>query len=293
MKCNKIPAYTKDLKPAPISIPGWLDKVASIFFFLLQSPLFLSLSTLPFHTNPLCTEKKEKIRVPVINPNNKITTMATLQASLLSKPSLPFPFPFSFPSLRHHTFSLHPLSYKPLPLSNNSLLTRLRSRVPSTSLCTFRPDSITSPSEPEPGPTPAPSEPDSKPDAVDGGIINLTVSDWNEPSSERIIGAESSGTVLQSGGEEEVKGKSANLKKEEEEGVVDSRLPLAVFFVGLWVRAREGVRRAFSEFLDWWPFWRQEKRLARLIAEAEANPQDAAKQGALFAELNKHRLVWQ
>nr|CAD1834148.1 unnamed protein product [Ananas comosus var. bracteatus] len=43
-----------------------------------------------------------------------------------------------------------------------------------------------------------------------------------------------------------------------------------------------------SEWLSWWPFWRQEKRLERLIAEADANPRDAAKQSALLSELNKH-----
>ncbi|KAG6410852.1 hypothetical protein SASPL_128923 [Salvia splendens] len=34
--------------------------------------------------------------------------------------------------------------------------------------------------------------------------------------------------------------------------------------------------------------WRQEKRLERLIAEADSNPKDAAKQSALLVELNKH-----
>lgn len=294
MKCNKIHTYTKISSRRQFqSLDGWIRLLpsSSSSSNLLPFSLYPSIP----HKPSLSTEKKEKIRDPVINPNNTITTMATLQASLLSKPSLPFPF--SFPSLRHH----HTLSLNPLPLSNNSHPTRLRSRVPSTSLCTFRSDGITSPSEPEPGPTPTPSGPGSKPDAVDGGIINSTeekiaVSDWNEPSSEGIIGAESSESVLQSGGEEGVEGKSANLKKkkkeEDEEGVVDSRLPLVVFFVGLWARAREGVGRAFSEFYEWWPFWRQEKRLARLIADAEANPQDAAKQSALFVELNKHRSVW-
>ncbi|MCH86631.1 ATP-dependent zinc metalloprotease FTSH 11 chloroplastic/mitochondrial-like, partial [Trifolium medium] len=58
--------------------------------------------------------------------------------------------------------------------------------------------------------------------------------------------------------------------------------------IGLWVRAKKGIERAFSELFDWWPFWRQEKRLAKLISEADANREDAVKQSALFVELNKH-----
>lgn len=69
------------------------------------------------------------------------------------------------------------------------------------------------------------------------------------------------------------------------------RLSIVAFFVGLWVKARESLKRAFSELLDWWPFWRQEKRLERLVADADANPQDAAKQSALLVELNKQRCV--
>jgi ATP-dependent metalloprotease len=52
------------------------------------------------------------------------------------------------------------------------------------------------------------------------------------------------------------------------------------------------MERAFSELFDWWPFWRQEKRLAKLITEADANREDAVKQSALFVELNKHRFVY-
>ncbi|KAJ6825826.1 ATP-dependent zinc metalloprotease FTSH 11, chloroplastic/mitochondrial isoform X1 [Iris pallida] len=68
-----------------------------------------------------------------------------------------------------------------------------------------------------------------------------------------------------------------------------SRLPLVVFLVGILESVRRGFDRlATSEWLSWWPFWQQEKRLERLIAEADANPKDAVKQGALLAELNKH-----
>ncbi|AQK96686.1 ATP-dependent zinc metalloprotease FTSH 9, chloroplastic/mitochondrial [Zea mays] len=41
------------------------------------------------------------------------------------------------------------------------------------------------------------------------------------------------------------------------------------------------------DWMGWWPFWRSEHRLQRLIDEADANPNDAAKQSALLHELNK------
>ncbi|CAK9138440.1 unnamed protein product [Ilex paraguariensis] len=70
-----------------------------------------------------------------------------------------------------------------------------------------------------------------------------------------------------------------------------SRLPVVVFFMGLFATIRKGFEKVMlSDWFHWWPFWRQEKRLERLIVEADANPKDAAKQSALLAELNKHRL---
>lgn len=69
----------------------------------------------------------------------------------------------------------------------------------------------------------------------------------------------------------------------------EKRFPILVFFIGLWDLVRRGVGRlTLSEWLNWWPFWRQEKRLQRLITDADANPKDAGKQSALLAELNKH-----
>ncbi|KAL8537897.1 hypothetical protein ACS0TY_000009 [Phlomoides rotata] len=49
-----------------------------------------------------------------------------------------------------------------------------------------------------------------------------------------------------------------------------------LFFTGL-----------INEWFSWSPFGRQEKRLERLIEEADATPMDAAKQSLLLAELNK------
>jgi ATP-dependent metalloprotease len=44
-----------------------------------------------------------------------------------------------------------------------------------------------------------------------------------------------------------------------------------------------------GDWMSWWPFWRLDHRLQRLIDEADANPKDAAKQSALLHELNKSR----
>ncbi|KAG6426561.1 hypothetical protein SASPL_110786 [Salvia splendens] len=92
-----------------------------------------------------------------------------------------------------------------------------------------------------------------------------------------------SGPVLnETSGDGEVEGEAKN-------GDVKEKLPIMVFLVGVFARLREGFEKfLYSDWFSWWPFWRQEKRLERLIAEADANPKDAAKQSALLAELNKH-----
>ncbi|KAK9293096.1 hypothetical protein L1049_021081 [Liquidambar formosana] len=84
----------------------------------------------------------------------------------------------------------------------------------------------------------------------------------------------------------ESEGKSESLVGEEGG---KSGIPLVVFLMGVWATARKGFERfLLSDWFSWWPFWRQEKRLERLIAEADANPKDVVKQNALLAELNKH-----
>ncbi|RWW79032.1 hypothetical protein BHE74_00012724 [Ensete ventricosum] len=80
----------------------------------------------------------------------------------------------------------------------------------------------------------------------------------------------------------------------EEESVektgTESRLPLMLFLMGVLTSARKSLNALLmSEWLSWWPFWRKEQRLERLIADADANPKDSAKESALLAELNKHR----
>ncbi|KAL5718974.1 ATP-dependent zinc metalloprotease FTSH 11 [Ranunculus cassubicifolius] len=76
-------------------------------------------------------------------------------------------------------------------------------------------------------------------------------------------------------------GEGENLKME-------GRLPAIVFLLGVIATVRRGFEKIdFSKYLNWWPFFRQEKRLERLIAEADANPNNAVIQSALLAELNK------
>ncbi|XP_042402653.1 ATP-dependent zinc metalloprotease FTSH 9, chloroplastic/mitochondrial-like [Zingiber officinale] len=70
---------------------------------------------------------------------------------------------------------------------------------------------------------------------------------------------------------------------------IENKLPLVVFLMRVLASARKGFDAlVMSEWLSWWPFWRREQRLERLIADADANPKDPSKQSALLAELNKH-----
>ncbi|KAI8006864.1 hypothetical protein LOK49_LG07G00257 [Camellia lanceoleosa] len=81
------------------------------------------------------------------------------------------------------------------------------------------------------------------------------------------------------------------LRSDNSLGKVDSksRLPVVVFLMGLVAAAKRLLEKVLlSDWFNWWPFWRQEKRLEMLVAEADANPKDATKQSALLAELNQH-----
>ncbi|XP_010924852.2 ATP-dependent zinc metalloprotease FTSH 9, chloroplastic/mitochondrial-like isoform X1 [Elaeis guineensis] len=93
------------------------------------------------------------------------------------------------------------------------------------------------------------------------------------------------GVVGDSGSVEELESGRQLVEKKE----MRNRWPLVAFLVGVMASLRRGFDAVMmSEWLSRWPFWRQEKRLELLIAEADANPGDAAKQSALLAELNKH-----
>ncbi|PIA34613.1 hypothetical protein AQUCO_03700121v1 [Aquilegia coerulea] len=76
--------------------------------------------------------------------------------------------------------------------------------------------------------------------------------------------------------------------KSKENGKLETKLPIFVFLMGLFASARARLEKVdLSKWLNWWPFLRQEKRLERLIAEADANPNNPAIQSALLSELNK------
>ncbi|TKY74122.1 ATP-dependent zinc metalloprotease FTSH 11 [Spatholobus suberectus] len=169
--------------------------------------------------------------------------MATLQASLLCRTSLPFTSQNPHHPLLHklpHSFhSLSPCKHSP-----HQLLPRLPSSISRN---------VTARSQ-------------SNPPGADSNLIeNETAT-----NSTSVVDGESSDPSI-----EEEKSESA---KEEE------RLPIVAFFEG----ARESTEKAFANFMNWLPLWQQERRLARLIIDAEANPNDAAKQTALLIELNKH-----
>ncbi|CAN6869177.1 unnamed protein product [Brassica oleracea] len=65
-----------------------------------------------------------------------------------------------------------------------------------------------------------------------------------------------------------------------------SKFPILVLLMGLWASLKRAMEKVMQR--EWWPFSRPQKRLEKLIAQADANPLDAALQGALLAELNKH-----
>lgn len=254
--------------------------------------------------------------------------MATLQASLILHPSL-FAFSssssssfcscsysscfwksFHFSRLASH-FKHNPLR---LPNLNLSSPPGFRDfgfcRHPFLVSCTFHQDDTNLNTEASSFDGHSVSEKnDSKPNEIDSGSSSL-----NGDSSVSDVGVlEANG--LSESSETQVKSEFAELgldngevaREEKSENVVESegktgtlvgkegdksRIPLVVFLMGVWATARTGFEKLLMmDWLSWWPFWRQEKRLERLIAEADANPKDAAKQSALLAELNKQRLV--
>ncbi|KAK6121834.1 hypothetical protein DH2020_044447 [Rehmannia glutinosa] len=97
-----------------------------------------------------------------------------------------------------------------------------------------------------------------------------------------VIELSNASVVGETSGNGEVEGevKNGNLKE---------RLPVVAFLIGVFARLKNGFANVlYSDWFSWWPFWSNEKRLERLIVEADANPKDADKQSALLAELNKN-----
>ncbi|CAN6860932.1 unnamed protein product [Brassica oleracea] len=88
--------------------------------------------------------------------------------------------------------------------------------------------------------------------------------------------------ILVNRGVDEAEVSNAEDRNKKEKG----KFPILVLLMGLWASLKRAMEKVMQR--EWWPFSRPEKRLEKLIAQADANPLDAALQGALLAELNKH-----
>ncbi|EOY23470.1 Cell division protease ftsH isoform 3 [Theobroma cacao] len=197
----------------------------------------------------------------------------SLQASLLCNPS---PSPF-LPKRRFHRcyfLSFNPSSLLKLSRPSGTFLnSRFYSR-PFLTPCALHPENVNSESK------------------LDTHVEDskALVSDFERPTIDGLENESEGNEVNNNGGETEnvAESEGQNDKLVENEGA-KSKIPAMVFLMGVWAMMRNGLERlAALDWFSWWPFWRQEKRLDRLIAEADANPKDAAKESALLAELNKH-----
>ncbi|CAN4085778.1 unnamed protein product [Withania somnifera] len=185
--------------------------------------------------------------------------MNTLQASLIFKPLPPL---FHFSSSSKHVRSL---SFSNLYLSTAHLKTRFF-RHNLLLHCTLNPDHVNSSSE----------------FALSNNDNNsIEPQEFNEPF------ADSNGGVVASVSDNEAVHMESEVLVENDE--LKKKLPILVFLMGLFAKVKKGFESVLmSDCFNRWPFWQQEKRLKKLIADADANPKDAALQSALLAELNKH-----
>ncbi|GMI96310.1 FTSH protease 11 [Hibiscus trionum] len=184
----------------------------------------------------------------------------SLQPSLLcNHPSLSF----LLLKPRFHRF-YYRLSFNLKPFS------RLYSRPFSTpSSSSFHPDNVTSDSNVEDHSQPLVSD-----SVVVDGFENA-----GEGIEVNSIDGESENAAEENGRSDELV---------ENEGS-KSKTPAMVFLMGVWAMIKNARDKLLAlGWFIWWPFWRQERRVDRLIAEADANPKYAAKQSALLAELNMH-----
>ncbi|KAF8380084.1 hypothetical protein HHK36_027554 [Tetracentron sinense] len=203
--------------------------------------------------------------------------MTALQASLLCRPSCSH------------------ISYSNRPRPSISNLHRCNSLIPSVSLYSFKSSSWKSRFHRHHQLIPRALQPENANSISESSFSgNDSISGIEQRQSEEFseeFGTESLRTEPEASvGDDENSGDvSSEVEIVPESGKTASRLPVVVFLMGVLASAKKGFEKlALSEWLSWWPFWRQEKRLERLIAEADANPKDAAKQSALLAELNKH-----
>ncbi|XP_052194238.1 ATP-dependent zinc metalloprotease FTSH 11, chloroplastic/mitochondrial [Diospyros lotus] len=188
--------------------------------------------------------------------------MTALQASLLFKPSLSHVY---FSNRLQLSLSTHRRCHSLSTIDSAPHRSRFR-RQRFFFACTLHPDSVDSTSD-------------------SSFLDESQAGDVIEEFPAENVGIDSEVSVSDVEVESEAKS-GGNLA---EKGGEASRLPVVVFLLGLWATARKGLGKLLlSDWFNWWPFWRQEKQLERLIAEADANPKDATKQGALLSELNKH-----
>ncbi|KAB2085977.1 hypothetical protein ES319_A05G433800v1 [Gossypium barbadense] len=197
----------------------------------------------------------------------------SLQSSLICNPwpSLPKPR-FRRSSSPHSNLYSVPKHSFPSTFLNSRFYAR-----PFSIACTLLPENVNSDSKFDT------HVEDSKPEAL--------ISDSENPTAiDEFVNVSEGAQVNNIDGETEnvVETDRLNDNLVEKEGL-KSKIPAVVFLMGVWAMIKKGMDKAVaSGWFNWWPFWRQEKRLDRLIAEADANPKDAAKQSALLAELNKH-----
>ncbi|BBN17942.1 ATP-dependent metalloprotease [Marchantia polymorpha subsp. ruderalis] len=83
-------------------------------------------------------------------------------------------------------------------------------------------------------------------------------------------------------------GKQSGRKKAEvqveEAGDAKSPVYVSDSLARVWAKVK---RNTIFQFVTMWPAWQQKKRLERLLAQADANPKDPAKQAAFLSELYK------
>lgn len=198
----------------------------------------------------------------------------SLQASLICNPSPSLPKTrFRRSSSPHSNLSSVPKHSCPFTFLNSRFYAR-----PFSIACTLLPENVNSDSKFDT------HVEDSKPEAFISDSENPTAIDEfvivSEGAAVNNIDGETENVVETDRLNDNLVGKEGS----------KSKIPAVLFLMGVWAMVKKGMDKAVaSGWFSWWPFWRQEKRLDRLIAEADANPKDAAKQSALLAELNKHR----
>ncbi|XP_010482703.1 PREDICTED: ATP-dependent zinc metalloprotease FTSH 11, chloroplastic/mitochondrial [Camelina sativa] len=209
---------------------------------------------------------------------------STLQASLLLRP--PPPPPLQYPFKPRSSLFSPCLSFHPQSLSSFSSVLHNSQFRPLP--CSLRQDNVASDSDFIPKDPAFVSQGESTTDSFVTDTDSLETND-------RFVGGEgtSEATSFEAaevkigGGEEEAEVIDGVTTEGEEKK--KSKFRIVVLMMGLWAAIKRAMEKVMEwEWLSWWPFSRQEKRLEKLIAEADANPKDAALQGALLAELNKH-----